>query len=238
MIHGKKARVEFNRIMTDKYEIDKIRLEGYKMDLLDVLYDLMLKDIMDVEDESWAAVNKEIVGWDANSATMQANQATRLTEYGARRALVLSGGITRDNVAKIKQGILNAPGNLKPAKQLMSELLYSDFFVLDRSEIGGDAAQDIFTNGFTMTKINNVDTLVTSKENVCGRNDVWTFADPKYYAGFYTYKDVSMVIDEKDDIWMTFFAHETIGGAVINKAGVSVTRLDDRVAATDTDWTV
>ena len=29
-----------------------------------------------------------------------------------------------------------------------------------------------------------------------------------------------MVVDEKDDIWLTFFAHETIGASVINGAGV------------------
>ena len=44
--------------------------------------------------------------------------------------------------------------------------------------------------------------------------------DPKFYGGFYTYKDVSMVVDEKDDIWLTFFAHETIGASVLNAAGV------------------
>ena len=43
--NGRKARCEFGRIMTPKYEIDKIRLTGYKMPILDILYDLMLKDM-------------------------------------------------------------------------------------------------------------------------------------------------------------------------------------------------
>lgn len=234
VVAGQKARIEFNRIMTRKYELDKIRLTGYKMDLLEALYDLILKDIMDVEDESWTAVNQDIVGWSDTTATLVSNQTQRVTDYGCRRAIVRNT-FTRADIAKIKQGIINAPGNLKPAKQLMTELFYSDFYQLDRTAVGGDMAQDILINGFTQTKVNGVDTLVTSKDSVCSRNDVWCFTDPKYYAGFYTYKDVAMVIDEKDDIWLTFFAHETIGGGVVNKAGVCVTRFDTSASAS-TDW--
>lgn len=229
VVHGRKARVSFNRIMTDRYEIDKVRVEGYKMDILDVLYDKMLKDIMDVEDITWANVNKGIVG-------TAANQTAQIAEYGCRRA-IQQGALSRAGIAKIKQGILEAPGNLKPAKQLMSELLYSDFFTLDRTAVGGDLAQDTFVNGFTQTKVNGVDTLITSKDEVCGRYDVWSFTDPKFYGGFYTYKDVSMVLDDKDDIWLTFMAHETVGGIVVNRAAVTLTQFNPAAAADDiTDW--
>ena len=234
-LYGKKARAEFNRIMTYKYEIDKIRLHTWKLDVLDMLYDLMLKDIMDVEDISWTEVNKNIVGWAEVTSDMDALQTARLQEYGVRRAINIPSDVpTRDGLREVKKGILRAPGNIKPAKQLMSELFYADFYGMERDEIGGDMAQDIFINGFTQTKVNGIDTLVTSKEEVCDERDVWCFADPKYYAGFYTFEDVSMVMDEKDNIWLTFFAHETVGGVVVNKAGVSVTRFD--AAGDPTTW--
>lgn len=240
-LYGKKARVEFNRIMTYKYEIDKIRLHTWKMDILDMLYDLMLKDIMDVEDLSWTEVNQNIVGWDKDTGTMNGNQTGNGLEIakdfgGVRRAInIPSDEPTRDGLKEVKKGILLAPGNIKPAKQLMSELFYADFFGLTRDAIGGDMAQDIFVNGFTQTKINGIDTLITSKDEVCDPRDVWCFADPKYYAGFYTFEDVSMVLDEKDNIWLTFFAHETVGGVVVNKAGVCVTRFDS--ASEESVWT-
>ena len=62
VIHGRKTRIEFNRVMTPKYSIDKIRLKGYHMPLLDILYDLMLKDIMDREDYITMAVEETVNG--------------------------------------------------------------------------------------------------------------------------------------------------------------------------------
>lgn len=213
--------------MTDRYEIDKIRLLGYKMNIIDILHDLMLKDIMDAEDRLFTNANKNIVGWNADTDQMVANQADKIDEYGCRRALVVKEDLpTREGISKVKQGMLYLDKNIKPAKQLMSDILYSNLYVLNRNDLGGDMAQNIFVNGVDMEKINGVDTLITSKKEVVNDTDVWVFADPIYYGGFYTYEDVSMVLDEKDNIWLNFFAHEIIGGIIVNRAGVCVTRFD------------
>lgn len=225
---GRKARASFCRAMTPKYEIDKIRLEGYKMPILDVLYDLMLKDIMDVEDAGWTAANVGIVG-------EYGAQTAQWAEFGARRCIRQM--FDRDGVSEIKKGIMHTAGKLKPAKQLMNALLYADFMKLDRSEIGGDMAQEMFVNGMQMEKVNGVDTLITNKDAVCAATDVWTFADPKYYGGFYTYNDVSMVIDEKDDIFMTFFAHEVFSGLIVNRAAVTRTVFSAASTGEETAWT-
>lgn len=210
VIHGKKARVEFARIMTDKYSIDKIRLETYKMPILDIFYDLMLKDIMDVEDQVTMDVDKDICG--------QLNTVN--ADMGCCR-YVTTGAMSREALVHLKKGMMVAPGNLQPRKFLMNDLTHCDFGALDRTEVGGDMAQDMFINGVTLTKVQGIDTVVTTKKNLVETNDVFIYTDPKYYGGFYTYKDVSMVVDEKDDIWLTFFAHETIGASVINAAGVA-----------------
>lgn len=225
---GKNARVYFNRIMTRKYEIDKIRLEGYKMPIVDILYDLMLKDIMDVEDSKWAGVNTSIVG--TNAA-----QSTQWSEFGVRRCIKQYFG--RDGLAEIKKGMIYTKNNLIAAKQLMHAALYSDFAKLDRTEVGGDMAQDMLINGTTLTNQNGLKTLVTIKKSACDYNDVWVFTEPKYYGGFYLYKDVSMVVDEKDDIFMTFFAHETIGGAVLNREAVCRVQFTGTSASDVTNWT-
>lgn len=211
VIHARRARVDFNRIMTYKYEIDKIRLEMWKMDLLDILYDLMLKDIMDVEDSGWTSVNTAIVG-ELNTVN---------DELGCCRNIEL-GPMDRDSIAEAKKGIMVTEGRLQPAKFLMNDLTYVDFSKINRNEIGGDLAQDMFINGTKLTKVNGIDILITNKRNLVATNDIWMFADPIYYGGFYTYKDVSMVVGEKDDIWLTFFAHETIGAIVANMAGVAL----------------
>ena len=229
--NGRKARCEFGRIMTPKYEIDKIRLTGYKMPILDILYDLMLKDIMDVEDEAWAAVNQEIVG---NAD----DQAAQVAEFGLRRAIRQTWD--REGVAGVgaaAAGLLRTKGKLKPSKGLMNELLYIRMAEWDRNTVGGDMAQDMLFDGVTTGKLNKLDVLVTSKDTVCSEYDLWVFTDPQFYGANYTYQDVSMVTDEKDGIFLNFFAYETIGGIVVNRAGVCKVTYDAKSINECTFWT-
>lgn len=227
VIHGKKSRVEFNRIMTDKYSIDKIRLETYKMPILDIFYDLMLKDLMDTEDETCMALDDLICG------TLN----TVNPSYGMCRYATV-GTMSRAALVSLKKGMFFSPGGpheqgLIPTKFLMNNITHADFGILGRDAVGGDLAQTMFTDGVALTKIAGVDTILTTKRGFVRDKDVYIYADPKFYGGFYTYKDVSMVVDEKDDIWLTFFAHETIGASVINGAGV----LKASMTGSTVDWT-
>lgn len=227
--NGRKIRCEFGRVMTPKYHIDKIRLTGYKMPILDVLYDYMLKDIMDVEDESWADANNSIVGtWD--------NQAEQIANFGIRRCIKQT--FDRDGIATINDGMLLTKGKLKPSKGLMNEILYGKMVLWGRDAVGGDMAQDMLFNGVHTGKLNKLDVVVTSKETVCDLYDMYIFTDPQFYGAFYTYEDVNMVTDEKDNIELTFFAHETIGGVIANCAGVSKIHFDLNAAPDETTyWT-
>lgn len=227
--NGRKVRAEFGRVMTPKYHIDKIRLTGYKMPLLDVLYDYMLKDIMDIEDETWADANNEIVGtWD--------NQSEQIARYGIRRCIKQT--FDREGVATMLDGMLMTKGKLKPSKAIMNEICYGKQILWDRNTAGGDMAQNMLFDGVHNGKLNNLDVLVTSKETVCDFYDMYIFTDPQFYGAFYTYEDVNMVTDEKDNIELTFFAHETIGGVIANTAGVCKITFDLNAAPDETTyWT-
>lgn len=226
--NGRKARCEFGRIMTPKYQIDKIRLTGYKMPILDILYDLMLKDIMDVEDEAWTTLNQSIVG---NAD----NQTAQFQEFGVRRCIRQTWD--RIGIGKIYQGMARTKGRLKASKGLINELLYGRMVEWDRNEVGGDMAQDMLFDGVKVGKLNGMEVLVTSKDEVCNENDMWIFTDPEFYGANYTYEDVKMVTDTKDDIFLTFFAHETIGGLVANRAGICKITFDAADSTECTDWT-
>lgn len=221
VIHGRKARVEFNRIMTPKYSIDKIRLKGYKMPLLDILHDLMLKDIMDVEDRVTLDVDNAIVG------AINTNN----TEIGCRRHIGL-GSMTRESLVTLKKAMFMTKGHLQISKYLMNFGTYCDLGKFDRSEVGGDLAQDMFVNGVKLETIQGVDVVVTTKSELVKNGEVFIYTDPKYYGGFYTMEDVSMVTDEQDDIWLSFFAHETIGASVVNTAGVAKAVFDSDASTT------
>lgn len=221
VIHGRKARVEFNRIMTPKYSIDKIRLKGYKMPLLDILHDLMLKDIMDVEDRVTLDVDNAIVG-DLNEDN---------AEIGCKRNIGL-GAMTREALVTLKKAMFMTKGHLQVSKYLMNFGTYCDLGKFDRTEIGGDMAQDMFVNGVKLETLQGVDVVVTTKSEMIKNGEVFIYTDPKYYGGFYTMEDVSMVTDEQDDIWLSFFAHETIGASVVNTAGVAKATFDADASAT------
>jgi hypothetical protein len=230
VIHGRKSRVEFNRIMTDRYTIDKVRLHTYKMPLLDILYDLMLKNIMDVEDKVCIEVDDEICGVRDAGSEMDPD----LRRYASIGALDDDTNGGRAALIRMKQGMKYAPGQLQPAKYVMNDITYDEFGIFDRTTIGGDMAQDIFINGVTLTKLMGVDTIITTKRDIVKNDDVYIYATPKYYGGFYTFEDVSMVTKEIDNIWLTFFAHETVGFSVVNVAGVCKAHL----GGTFTGWRV
>lgn len=219
VIQTRKVRADFNRIMTYKYSIDMIRLETYSMPLLDIFYDLMLKDIMDVEDTHWTNLDKAIV--DPNGAG--ANK-TYVPEMGCQRWVTC--GPMKDITARaalvhLLKGINVGPGNLQPKQFLMNNLTYCDFAGLGREFVGGDLAQDMFVDGVKLTKVMGVDTVVTTKKKLIPTNDVFIYTDPDYYGKFFTFKDVAMVTDTRDEIWLTAFAQEVVGGVIANGAGVA-----------------
>lgn len=226
--NGRKGRATLNRVMTPKYHIDKIRLTGYKMPILDLLYDYMLKDIMDTEDETWTAECNAIVG-DPDDQTAQ------IARFGIRRAIKQTWD--REGFANVRDGMLLTKGRLKPTKSLMNEILYGKLAIFGRDTVGGDMAQDMLFDGVRMTKLNGLDVLVTSKEFVCDYYDQWVFTDPQFFGGFLTYEDVKMVTDTKDDIELSFFAHECIGGFIANEAGLCKVKYSLDPTAPTTYWT-
>ena len=223
VIHGRKVRFEFNRIMTPKYSIDKIRLKGYKMPILDVLYDLMLKDIMDCEDRVTIGADDTILG-----------TRGQVNDTGKKR-FINAGPMSREALVKVKKAMFKAPGHLQPSKFLMNYGTYCDLGIFKRDEIGGDLAQDMFINGVKVETIMGVDAIITTKDEFVANNKVYIYAEPTYYGGFYAINDVSMVSDEQDDIWMSFFAHETVSFGIVNIAGVAACEFDKGQTADDWD---
>ena len=221
VIHGRKVRFEFNRIMTPKYSIDKIRLKGYKMPILDVLYDLMLKDVMDCEDRVTIGADDAVLGIMNN------------TNDTGKKRFINVGSMKRETLVKLKKAMFKAPGHLQPSKFLMNYGTYCELGAFNRDEIGGDLAQDMFINGVKVETIMGVDAVITTKDEFVEDNKVYIYAEPKYYGGFYAINDVSMVTDEQDDIWMSFVAHEMVSFGIVNIAGVAAVKFGEDPG---TDW--
>ena len=208
------VEVEMARIMTKLYSIDKVRLGGFRMPVLDVLKDLMLKDIMDEEDRITIEADRRACG-----------EINKVNELTGHCHYVDAGAMERETLMHLPLGILYTQGNLRPNKMLMHEITYRGLANFKREEVGGDMSQDMFINGVTTTKIGGLDTIVTIKKDIVPVNDVYIYAEPKFYGGMYMMSDVTMVTEENLGIWYRMMAHEQLGFTIANIEGVCRARI-------------
>ena len=150
VLHGRKVFIDFHRVFSPNYGIDMIRLKSYKMPIMDILRDNMLKSIMDQEDATWKALDDYILG--------EVNTDNK--DLGCRRNITV-GPIGRESLVAAKKAMSVTPGNLIAAKGIMNYLTYSDIGILTKDEIGGTTAEDMFYNGVTTTKLYGLDIITT-----------------------------------------------------------------------------
>ena len=196
VLHGRKVFIDFHRVFSPNYGIDMIRLKSYKMPIMDILRDNMLKSIMDQEDATWKALDDYILG--------EVN--TNNEDLGCRRNITV-GPIGRES--------------LVAAKGIMNYLTYSDIGILTKDEIGGTTAEDMFYNGVTTTKLYGLDIITTIKRDLWRDNELYIYPEPRYYGMFCIMDDVTLITDIKDGYWLEVKMWEMIGGAIVNAAGVA-----------------
>ena len=226
VLHTREVQVEFNRIMTPRYGIDKIRMKTWKIPVLDIFQDLMLKDIMDCEDAYFQGMERQVVG--------EENTIDR--DLGVCRNITV-GSLSGDNA---RQALITAGNampvlktNLQTSTIVMHTLTFNQLGVLTRDIVGGDLAQQTFINGTGELKtLFGYKIVHTSKKDIIQPGEAFIYTDPEYYGCFLGLEDISMVTEEKDNIWLRFFMHETVGGAILNRAAVARVRFGE----TPKDW--
>ena len=95
------------------------------------------------------------------------------------------------------------------------------FLTFDRSEVGGDLSQTLFTDGLSglqEAKIFGVKHLFTIKRDIVPDNTIYLFAEPEYLGRFYTLQDPTMYVEKKKDI-LRFSARETLSVTFANLVG-------------------
>ena len=105
---------------------------------------------------------------------------------------------------------------------LMNRKTAKTFLTFDRSEVGGDLSQTLFTDGLTglqEAKIFGVKHLFTIKRDIVPDNTIYLFAEPEYLGRFYTLQDPTMYVEKKKDI-LRFSARETLSVTFANLVGV------------------
>lgn len=154
--YGNKYAVVFNPITTPEWTKDINELRTYRMDLRQVITDNSLKDVQTEEDGKFIAMVDTIVGPTAGVGAS-----------GVQQNFNISGGITRDTYVEVLSKLEDQ--NLNNGVILMNRRTAKEFLKFDRSEIGGDLAQDLFKQGLTALQeamIFGVKHIFTIKRNL------------------------------------------------------------------------
>jgi len=208
--YGNKYACVFNPITTPEWTKDINELRTYRMDLRQVITDNSLKDMQTEEDGKFIAMCDTIVG-----------STSGVGAAGVQQNFNISGGITRDTYVEALSKLEDQ--NLNNGIFLMNRRTAKEFLKFNRSEIGGDLAQDLFKQGLTALQeasIFGTKHIFTIKRDLVPDFVLYLFTEPGFLGKFYTLQEVTMYVEKKKDI-LRFSARETISVTVANVAGIA-----------------
>ena len=91
---------------------------------------------------------------------------------------------------------------------------------MDRVEIGGDLAEELFRNGFTERQIMGLRWFITIKTDLVPKNVIYYFAAPKFLGDFYTFEDVTCSTKHENFLF-EMFCYEMLGATIKNSGAVA-----------------
>jgi hypothetical protein len=133
---GNKFACVFNPITTPEFTKDINELRTYRMDLRQVITDNSLKDIQTEEDGKFIALIDEIVGTDVSVGAS-----------GYQQNFTINSDMDRDSYVSVLSKLDDF--YLNNGVFLMNRRTAKRFLTWDRSEIGGDLAQSLLTEGLS-----------------------------------------------------------------------------------------
>jgi len=205
-------------ITTPEFTKDVNELRTYRMDLRKVITDNALRDIQLEEDAAFISAVNGIVGNAGSTGAAGFQQHTAFTKTGGSTA---GTQISREDYVKVLS--LLEDQNLNNGVVLMNRKTAKTFLTFDRSEIGGDLSQTLFTDGLSglqEAKIFGVKHLFTIKKDLVPDDQIFIFAEPDYLGRFYTLQEPTMYVEKKKDV-LRFSARETLSVAFANLGGVA-----------------
>lgn len=220
-IDAPRYRVMFDRIMSHRFIADVANLLTYDMDIRQIFNDLMLKDILTEEDRKYTAVLNTVVGpqYDGINVNNRASVNPRAAEVRAVGNITV-GPMNRASLSHAMKGLASTKRHLNPAVGLINNITIWDVVALDRIEIGGDLAEELFLNGFAERQIMGLRWFITIKTDLVPKNVIYYFSAPKFLGDFYTFEDVT-VSTKHENFLFEMFSYEMIGATIKNSGAVA-----------------
>jgi len=213
---GHKFEVVFHEIQTPEFIKHIDEFMGYVgTDLRQVCMDNMLRDLSSEEDGRFMSVIDRGVGSIAGVGAAGINQHN-----------AANGPITRASYKNMLSNITDR--TLNNGIFLLNRKTANEFLGWDRSEVGGDLAQQLVTEGLTALpklQIMGIPHLCTIKSSMVPNFHVYQFTEPGYFGKFCTYQDVRVFVKRERD-WIKQSALCKVGLTIANAAGMHLTEFE------------
>lgn len=192
--------VTFQKIASADFRKSKFELATYRTDIRTVLQDNSVKDLQEQED----------LGFYNNIVTAATASSNVFT---------ISGGFTKSNLlAGMKKMLAN---RLPIGCILMSQQMYTDMLAFPATDIGSDAASELFMGRGSLQAPFGYRIITTNKVNILPANRAIVFAPPEYLGQFYTLQDATVFLKVEQDM-IEFTSYEALGIGLGNVNGAVV----------------
>lgn len=222
IITGSRYITPMARIVTPMFTKDIDQLRTYDYPIRKILTDNSIKDGMATHDRKFIDTVNSIV---FNATTENtANPVTGKIQW--RDFPVLDRSTFTEATKLLPRG--NGKGKFVARNYVMlaHENTLRDVLKLDRTQIGGDLAEEHWKNGLTSTTIMGIKCISTIKNDLVPEGYVYFFAEPSFLGHNYTLTDWTMYLN-KEAFFIKWFSYWLGGFSFGNVAGMAVARFGE-----------
>lgn len=212
-IRGPRYRVEFDRIITRRFQSDLDELRTWQMDIRQVLSDNSVRDMLAEQDSKFVtALNSAMFGADTLSPVS-----------GVMQWQTIHGGISRETLEQAFTILPKTPTHLETATVLVNNVTIRRILSMKRNEVGGDKSQEWFLNGWSGEEFMKANWITTIKRDLVPDDTLFLFPDPRFIGKNFVLEATTMHV-KREAFWIEWFAYKSLGGAIGNL--MSVARAD------------
>lgn len=202
-ITGKRYRINFFPIETQRYEKKEEELLAYEMPITKLIEQNSVKDLQYVEDSRLISHVDAAITLSGNSNTSLTYVAGTHGDYIPRSVMTTLGGMLTDDDLELEFILMNK-------KDFQTLYLWDD--------LGSALSYEVLPNGYKYETLNGVKIVTTNKRDIVPEGTIYGFANQAFFGDFFVLRDVSFYI-KKDYDMISFFAKQLIGMGIGNVNG-------------------
>lgn len=209
----------FTRIVSPKFSKDIDQLRSYDYDIRSIMLEISTKDIATEIDTRFIERINSVIGTQGSINT--------LNGMGEKQNILLSGGLTRDNLAtafsqfkklRVPFGPTQPDGGESKGVMLMNTVTADEFVKMDRSEAGGDLSQEMFINGLPSKTLFGVKPIYTIKRDLVPDNVIYFFSSEEFLGKYYRLQPLTVFM-KNEAYFLEYFQYMNISMAIGNVKG-------------------